>query len=102
MKYKKTPGAGTVQMVMMTWILLDKMEQTRSKQSGPPDLTIHKVDVIIIKRRTGQYRAMRMERRAGDGRRAVMVKETGVGFIGGEVTPVDVEGFDFVAVCATA
>lgn len=88
-------------MVMMTWILLDRIEQTRSKQSGPPDLTIHKVDVIIIKRRTGQHRAMRMERRAGDGRRAIMVEETGVGFVGGEVTAVDVEGLDFVAVCAT-
>lgn len=30
-----------------------------------------------------------------------MVEETSVGFIGGEITAVDVEGFHFVAVGAT-
>jgi hypothetical protein len=30
-----------------------------------------------------------------------MMEEAGVGFEGGEVTSVDVVGFDFVAVCAS-
>lgn len=31
-----------------------------------------------------------------------MMEEAGVGFVGGEMGAIDVEGSDFVAVCASA
>lgn len=56
--------------------------------------------MVVIQGRACKHGAVRVEGRAGDGGRAVVVEETRVGLEGGEVCAIDVVGLDFVAVGA--
>lgn len=57
--------------------------------------------MVIIQGRAGKDSAVRMERGTGYRGGAVMVKEARVGFESREVISSDIEGLDFVSVCAT-
>ena len=58
--------------------------------------------MVVVERGTGEDGAVRMQSGACYWGRAGLVQEARVRFKGGEVEAVDVEGLDFVAVCATS
>jgi class 3 adenylate cyclase len=61
-------------------------------------LARHEVNVVVVQGCACEHCAVRVEGRAGDGGRAVLVEETRVGLEGGEVCAVNIVGLDFVAV----
>lgn len=67
---------------------------------GLVDLAGDKVDVMVIQCSACKHCTVGVESCAGDGRRAVVVKEARVGLERGEICAVDIVGLDLVAVCA--
>lgn len=57
--------------------------------------------MIIVESSASEQSTVRMEGGARDGRGAGVMEETRVGLEGREMRTVDVERFDFVAICAT-
>lgn len=60
----------------------------------------YKVDMMVIECGTGENGPMRVESRARDRGRSVVVKEARVGFESGQIGTIHIEGFDLVAVCS--
>jgi hypothetical protein len=67
---------------------------------GLVDLAGDKVDVMVIQCGACEHCTVGVESRAGDGRRAVVVKEARVGLERGEIGSVDIVSLDLVAVCS--
>jgi hypothetical protein len=54
--------------------------------------------MVVVQGRACKHGAVRVESRAGDGGRAVVVEEARVGLEGGEVCAVNIVSLDFVTV----
>lgn len=83
----------------LVWSMRNSFKETI--RFGSVSLASNQIDMIIMQGRTCKKSPVRVECRARNRRRAVVMEEARVRFVARKQGPVDVESLDLVPVCAT-